>query len=304
MPQAKTLTEAFSSTPSALMELWTLDGTAIGMTELYRFVNGANCNYQPITFNGVQYTPFPILIENVDSDGKGSLPRPKLTVSNINGFVSNLLLQYTNLEGATVTRTRVHARYLDRVNWPADRPAPSWVTPDPTAAYSPESWQVNRKMTENPSVVTWELKSPLEAQRARLPIRQMVANTCVSWKYRQPGTCDYSGVPVADRANRTFTGPFYSMTLSDQGTYSASATYNRGDYVKVFSTLPQFADIPFLWVCTTNGTTGVTPATTSSRWVADACAKSSAACKLRFVNTPLRISSFAGIARAPWVRRA
>lgn len=302
MPSATILREAFGATPSQLIELWSVDGTAIGMATPYFFCNSSSTNFQPVVFNGVTYTPFPIRIDKMDTDGKSSLPRPQLTVSNINGFVSNLLLQNAQLVGATITRTRVHARFLDAANFPAGQPLPNWVTPDPSASYSPEPFIVNRKITENPSVVSWELASPLEAQNAVLPKNQIIANLCVSHKYRQAGTCGYTGAPVSDVANRLFTAAPYSMTLVDRGTYAAGTTYARGDYVAVYSTIPQFSAISTVWVCTTNGTVGVTPAAGVAAWVADQCSKGVAACKQRFATVPLRTSAFPGVSRSSFVR--
>ena len=299
MPQTKVLQESYSFTPTQLIELWELNGTAVGLDTVYRFVNSSSCNFQSVTFNGVSYMPFPIKVESMETDGKSSLPRPRLSVSNINGFVSNLLLLNTNsLDGATVTRRRVYARFLDAANYPT--PTPIWVTPDTTAAFPDEPFIINRKTTENPQVVQWELASPLEMNNVRLPRRQIIANIC-TWKYRQAGTCNYSGAPISDVANRTFTGTFYNMTLADQGAYNSATTYNRGDYVYTTSDLPQFSGISFFWVCSTNGTVGKTPSTTSTNWIADQCAKSSAACKLRFTDTPLRTSAMPGVSRADWI---
>lgn len=303
MPSSKVLREIYGFSPSALIELWTLDGTAIGLDSIYRFVNSTACAGQPIVFNGVQYVPFPIRTEGFEVDGKSSLPKPRLTVSNINGFTSALLLGNGNsLDGATVTRQRVSARFLDAANFPS--PLPNWVTPDPSAAFSPEPFEINRKIIENNEVVSWELASVLESRGKKLPKRTILANTCRDWAYREAGTCDYSGVPVADVANRPFTGSFYSMTLVDKGAYAAGTTYARGEYVYTVSTLPQFSGIKLYWVCTTNSTVGVAPSTNTNRWVADACAKTSAACKLRFVDVPLRGSFFPGSSRAGFISRA
>lgn len=294
--------EAAGFSVSSLIELFTLDGTEIGMDTVYRFTNTSNANLQPVVYGGIQYTPFPIRVEGFDKDGKTSLPRPRLSVSNINGLVSRLLLSNDrSLDGALVTRTRVFARFLDATNWSQDLVLPSWVTPDPTAHYAPEPFRINRKVTENPQLVTWELCSPLEMNGVKLPRRQIIGNVCASWRYRQSGTCNYSGEPVADSQNRKFKDAPYSLTLSNAGTFNESSTYNRGNYVAVYSTIPQFADIPNVWVCLVDGTRGVTPSKSSAAWVADACPKTCAGCKLRFPDTPLRISAFPGVARADWI---
>jgi lambda family phage minor tail protein L len=303
MPATKVYAEQSSFTPSALLELYKLDGTAVGLSEIFYFTNASSANFQPIVFNGVTYTPFPISLENNEVDGKGSLPRPKLTVSNIRGFVSSLLLGNGSIDGATVTRTKVFARFIDVVNFPANEPTPSWVTPDPSATYAPEIWQINRKVSENPQVVVFELASPHDAARARLPKRTILAGVCSDWKYREAGTCNFSGAPVADAANRLFIGPTYSMTLSNQGAYNPASVYDRGMYVTTYSTLPLLSSIPIVWVCTTDGTVGITPSSSAPEWVLDSCSKSAAACKMRFGSSPLRTSAYPGVSRAGFLGR-
>lgn len=298
--QTKAVQEQYLSSPSALIELWKLDGTSIGLSTIYYFCNGSNTNFQPVTFNGVPYVPFPIKVDGMALDGKGNIPRPKLTVSNINGFVSSLLLQNQQINGATITRQRVSARFLDASNF--GTPLPVWVTPDPTAAYAPEPWTVNRKITENNQIVQFELVSPIELGNIKLPRRQIISNIC-QWQYRS-ANCGFSGAPVADSANRTFTGSYYNMTLSNQGAYSASTTYARGDYVYIYSNLPQFSGIPVYYVCLNNGTVGITPSGNPNSWVPDSCVKTLSGCALRFPGVPLRTSAMPGTTRGPWISRA
>lgn len=303
MPSAAILAESQSFSPTARLELWKLDGSAIGWDTPFYFVNCSNERFGPVVFNGQSYTPFPVMVEGVGSDGKGGLDRPKLTVSNINGYISVLLKANGPLDGATVTRTRVYARYIDAVNFPANQPLPRWLTPDPTATYAPESWQINRKVKEDPqSVVQFELAAPNETQGKVLPTRTIIANVC-TFKYRDPKTCQYSGVPVADGANRLFT-TYYGLALSNRGNYDNTATYNRGDYVTTYSLIPQYADIPIVWVCIVNGTTGSEPTGSNGSWVQDSCPRTIAACKLRFTTSPLRTSAFIGVSRAGWIARA
>lgn len=293
------MVEAVSFTPSALLDLFILDGTAIGMSSIFYFCDGTNANFQPIIFNSLSYTPFPIKLSDFGLDGKGSLPRPKLTVSNINGFVSALLLQNQQLVGATLTRRRVFARFIDSTNWPTNQ-APLWSTPDSSAAYPDEPFLVNRKITENPQIVQWELSSPLELQNAQLPRQQIIGNVC-TWKYRQTGTCNYSGLPISDAANRLFGAGGYGFTLVDQGLYNASTTYNIGDCAYIVSSIPQFNGIKIYYVCQKNGTVGITPNGNPSNWIVDQCAKSCASCKLRFPTEPLRGSFYPGTSRSGWV---
>jgi lambda family phage minor tail protein L len=302
MPKQVVYAEAYSSNPSSLIELWQLDGTAIGLNGVYYFCNATNTNFQSIVYGGISYAAFPIMVENMDADGKGTLPRPKLTVSNINGFVSALLLENNQLTGALVKRIRVFSRFLDSSNFPT--PLPSWVTPDPTAHFEPEVFYINRKVTENNQIITFELTSVLDVQNIKLPRRQIFANAC-KWKYRDSNTCAYSGAPVADISNRPFTGAGgYGYTLTDQGEFNIATTYNEGDYVYIYSSLPQFKNIKIYYVCSTNSTLGILPQSNPTKWIPDSCSKTMAGCKLRFTNVPLRTSAFPGVARSPFIDRA
>jgi lambda family phage minor tail protein L len=297
MAQQKVLQETYGFTPTALLELWVLDGTAVGLGTVYYFCNGLNTNFQNVTFNNIVYSAFPIKVDSMDMDGKGSLPHPKLTVSNINGFVSNLLLQNGNLVGATVIRRRIFARFIDASNF---NPQPPWSSPDPTAAFPDETFQIYRKVTENQQIVQWELASPLETQNVNLPRRTILANNCV-WNYRDFGTCGYGGVPIATSANKLFGAGGYGFTLSNKGTYDANTIYNAGDYVTVYSTLPQLSGRPILYVCMINGTLGTSPIGNPGTWQPDSCSKTVAGCKLRFGTLPLRGSFFPGVTRAGFI---
>lgn len=301
MTQQLQISESMRFTPSTLVSLYTLDGTAIGMQEVFQFCDGANSSYQPIVFNGVTYAPFPILSSKFGYDGTGKPVRPTLSASNINGYVSQLLLNNQNLIGAMFVRQRVFARFLDAANWSNN--INPWGTPDPTAAYPREIWYVNRKTQENQQMVEWELASLFETEGLKLPRRQMLSNVC-SWKYRDPQTCGYSDVPVADRNNKVFGAGGYGLTLNNRGLWDVNTGYNAGDYVTIISNLPQFKGLPILYVCLISGTGGNanSPVNNPSAWVQDACAKSVAGCKIRFpAPQTLRFGGFAGISQSPYI---
>ena len=126
MSTAPIITDLQKINPSAIIELFTLttDATLHGSAQTYRFHNGTSLNANgDIIWAGNQYLKMPIQAEGF-AFRKGQLPRPTLTVSNALGTITAILLNVNqvttgnDLTGATVTRIRTLARYLDAVNFP------------------------------------------------------------------------------------------------------------------------------------------------------------------------------------------
>ena len=107
---------------------------------------------------------------------RGQLPRPNLTVSNALGTITAILLTVNettagnDLTGATVTRIRTLARYLDATNFPGS--SNPFGTPDPTAEFPQEIYKIDRKSAENREIVTFELAAVFDLAGVRAPKRQ------------------------------------------------------------------------------------------------------------------------------------
>ena len=213
--------------PSAVIELFQLELNAAqhGVNETYYFHAGVNeINSGDIIWNGQAYLAFPIEATEFEYTGTGSLPRPKLRISNIYGTITGLILSLPNgLEGAKVTRLRTLARYLDAANFPIsgdillteDGDAllledgssillePLNPTEDPTAEFPREIYYIDRKASENRDLIEFELAAAFDLVGVRAPKRQCVSNVC-QWIYRG-AECGYAGnayfnfndVPVA-----------------------------------------------------------------------------------------------------------
>ena len=164
--------------PSAIIELFTLqlDNSLHGSTTVYRFHSGSNLNANgQIVWDGDNYLRFP-----VEANGfayqRGQLPRPKLIVSNALGTISAILLDVNqttagnDLTGATFTRIRTMARFLDAVNFPGN--TNPFGTPDPTAEFKRQIFIVDRKAAENRDVVEFELAAALDLAGVKAPKRQ------------------------------------------------------------------------------------------------------------------------------------
>ena len=167
-----------NTNPSAIIELFTLqlDNNLHGATTIYRFHAGSSLKDNgEIVWAGNTYQRFPIKAEGF-AFRQGQLPRPTLTVSNALGTITAILLSVNtttagnDLTGATVTRIRTLARFLDAVNFPGD--INPYGTPDSTAEFPQEIYKIDRKSAENRDVVQFELASVFDLAGIRAPNRQ------------------------------------------------------------------------------------------------------------------------------------
>jgi lambda family phage minor tail protein L len=182
-----------SVAPSAVIELFQLELNAAqhGVNETYYFHAGVNADTAAdIVWNGQAYLAFPIEVTDFEYTGTGSLPRPKLRISNIFGTITAIMASLpSGLEGAKVTRIRTLARYIDDVNFPGG--TNPYGSPDPTAEFPREIYYIDRKAAENRDLIEFELASAFDLVGVRAPKRQCVSNVC-QWTYRGP-ECGYAG---------------------------------------------------------------------------------------------------------------
>ena len=178
MSTAPIITDLQKINPSSVIELFTLEITAAlhGSNATYRFHAGTNYNSNAdIIWAGNTYNKMPIQAEGFAYQ-RGQLPRPNLTVSNALGTITAILLTVNettagnDLIGATVTRIRTLARYLDAANFPGS--SNPFGTPDPTAEFPQEIYKIDRKSAENREVVQFELASVFDLAGIRAPNRQ------------------------------------------------------------------------------------------------------------------------------------
>ena len=164
--------------PSAIIELFTLQlsSSLHGATTIYRFHAGSNLNANGrIVWNSNEYLRFPIEVTGFAFQ-KGQLPRPKMRISNATGLISAILLTVNetttgnDLTGATVTRIRTLAKFLDAVNFPGN--TNPLGTPDPNAEFPQEVYAIDRKGSENRAIVEFELAAPTDLAGVRIPKRQ------------------------------------------------------------------------------------------------------------------------------------
>jgi len=180
--------------PSAIIELFEvhLDNTLHGSTDVYRFHAGANADIDGnVVFNSNTYTRIPVKAEGFEFSNTGTLPRPTLTISNLDGTITTLLLLVNattagnDLGGAEVRRIRTLKKFLD-----------GEATADPNAKFPDERWYVDLKANDSTDSLTLELASKFDLAGQKLPKRQVVANVC-QWVYRS-SECSYTGTDYYD----------------------------------------------------------------------------------------------------------
>jgi len=172
------VSELQSINPTSIIELFVieLDTALHGSNTIYRFHNGANMNANgQVVWAGNSYLRFPIECSGFEFGSRGTLPRPTITVSNILGTITAIIKDINtttignDLNGAKFIRIRTLARFLDAANFSGG--TNPFGTPDPSAEFPQEIFFLDRKVTENRNVVTWEAQSALDLINVKLPKR-------------------------------------------------------------------------------------------------------------------------------------
>ena len=178
MSTAAIVSDLQNINPSSIIELFTLTTTAAlhGSAATYRFHAGSSLKSNgEIVWAGNTYQRFPIEATGFAFQ-KGQLPRPTLTVSNALGTITSILLTVNetttgnDLTGATVTRIRTLAKFLDAANFESN--VNPYGTPDPNAEFPQEIYSIDRKSQENREIVSFELAAVFDLAGVRSPKRQ------------------------------------------------------------------------------------------------------------------------------------
>lgn len=175
--------------PTALLELFELDLTPLGGDHFY-FHCGTNELGTSVIWKSVAYIPLPVQISGIEVSGQGKLPRPTLTVSNLDGSISALLRGMADLVTAKVIRRRVLAGFLDAANFASGNP-----DADPLAEWPADLYSINRKIQEDKDQIQFELVSAIDMDGHQVPAAQVLP--ICTYEYRKAGECPYAGPAVA-----------------------------------------------------------------------------------------------------------
>ncbi len=172
--------ELQSLSNKSIIELYsiTLVSALHGSTDVTRFHSGVGMNSNAnIIWQGNTYTKFPVIAEGFEYVGRGTLPRPTLTVSNVLGTITALMATanattpFNDLQGAKLIRHRTMAQFLDAANFPSNQNP--FGTPSSTTELPQEIYFIDKKIVENRDVVQFECVSALDLENIRAPKRQV-----------------------------------------------------------------------------------------------------------------------------------
>ncbi|WP_371635683.1 MULTISPECIES: phage minor tail protein L [Xenorhabdus] len=201
-----------------IVRLYEIDGTKFG-ADVLRFhaygmpvtdeeieaaeKKGSPPSPKSLWWQGKEYAPWPVQIEELEMSTDGQAARPRLSVSNIEGRVTALCLQFDDMVQAKVTIHDTFVHYLDARNFTEGNP-----TADPQQERQ-LMFYVNRKVSETDRVVVFELASPASLEGLFIPTRQIhgVCTWCARGWYRTGKGCDYTGTRYFDINNHPTDDP-------------------------------------------------------------------------------------------------
>lgn len=185
--------------------LYQLDLTVFGLGFLY--LTPGTLGSTAVIFDGQTYSPHPIEAEGFEINTSGPLPRPTLTVANLDGSFTALVENNDDLMGAILTRIRTYERFLD-----------GGVEPDPNAIKPPDVFLLSRKVAHDDDQIGWELTAQMDQEGVELPGRLVVRDYCGHEYRRWTGSAfDYTNV----------TCPYVAAVYFDENGVSTTAANDR-----------------------------------------------------------------------------
>jgi phage-related protein len=193
-----------------------VEADAYGVTQdvqgnILRFHNSINVFNSFLKWQGFTYYPAPIQGEGFETSSRGTLPTPTLTIATqgsqkgLMGLLRHQIRKFGDVVGAKVTRIRTFAKYLDVDNFLAVNSEgkvspnalqdmatenlgeiPIGFEPDPYAELPRDIYYIERKESENKSILRYQLSSNLDLEGIKIPKRVILADRCM-FDYRGPG---------------------------------------------------------------------------------------------------------------------
>ncbi|QCA18273.1 phage minor tail protein L [Citrobacter freundii] len=158
---------------------------------------------KPIIWDGKIFDFWPFQISDL-ALSTDQAAEPKLSVSNLDGHITALCLQFKDMVNAKVSIIDTYAVYLDAANFPGGVN----VTADPTM-FTLQTFWLDTKTSEDDEVVTWALSSPADLQGLVIPTRQITSlcEWALRGQYRSGDGCTYNGTAYFDAKGNAVSDP-------------------------------------------------------------------------------------------------
>ena len=289
--------------PTAMLELYKIYPDTVDSPSTFLSFHGGSVFGDNVIWQGVQYIPIPVESDGFGVFGDGTLPRPKIKISNSNNIVTYFLGKYKDFKNAKVFRKKVFVKHLDDANFDGANP---FGLANSDSEISEEKYYIGQKIQENKSFVEFELNLPLDLDNFDVNHRTVNAKYCY-WQYRGLG-CQYKGLPVEKEDGKAFTdanGDLVTLIVGDdneieQSFYKSDGNYLVGNlaYIEDKSIVINDggADGPLLhrtWYVCVKDHSGQNPEGNPSYWQKDGCNKKIEACHKRFCGKSL-VKTFIG----------
>jgi lambda family phage minor tail protein L len=190
-------------TTTGLLTLWQLDTTMLGPLGQIFFFSSAEDFDTEIVWGGNRYVGLPMDASGFEMTTKGPPVQPSITLSNIYGAATELLMTYNGLIGAIVSRIQTLRRFLD-----------DGATPDAHAWITWDTYVVAQKTSHTALAVVFKLAAKMDQQGTQLPRRLILRDICThTYRYWDPnvGAFNYS------KASCPYTGNFFSDANNNPG---------------------------------------------------------------------------------------
>jgi lambda family phage minor tail protein L len=275
--------------PTAIVELFQLYFDTVDKEDSFIAFHGGSVFQRGIVWQGITYLPIPVETEGFEVNANGELARPKIRVANKDYFVTDLLINNSDLQFAKLIRKRTFVKYLDDANFDGGNP---WSQADASAEISKDTFVISQKTAENKVFVEFELTSPLDLENFEINNRLIMSRYC-SWYYRGNG-CNYKGIPIETEDGRPLElinpqswnslgeWKLNQSYLSGQSSYLENKKITIANPDPTSDAEPQFAKI--WYVCQQNHTSSLDkkPDTNENYWLRDGCNKKLDGCRKRF----------------------
>lgn len=166
----------------AIVEMYEIDASGYG-GGLIRLAP-APVDGHSVMFGANEYLPFPIQSDGFEWSGKGTMPRPTMTVASLELSFLALVMSADDLVGSPVKRIRTYRKHLD-----------DGADPGPLATFPIDYYVIERKSSQNRTHITFELSILMDQEGKKIPARQVIRDSC-SQRYRwwNGAAYDYTGV--------------------------------------------------------------------------------------------------------------